>query len=218
MNVPSASHMGGVWERQIRSVRNVLASLMLQSGSQLDGETLRTFMCEAAAILNSRPLSATNLNDPHSAEPLTPNHLLTMKSKVILPPPGQFQKTDLYSRRRWRRVQYLANEFWNRWRKEFLQNLQVRNKWISPKRNMRIGDVVLIMDDNQARNHWRMGRVEETFRGEDGFVRKVKVAVGDPTLDNQGRRADRMNFLERPIHKLAFLHETGEFPTEEPLI
>ena len=27
MNVPSASHMGGVWERQIRTVRNVLSSL-----------------------------------------------------------------------------------------------------------------------------------------------------------------------------------------------
>ena len=39
-NVPSASHMGGVWERQIRSVRNVLNSLMYQHGSQLDDEVL----------------------------------------------------------------------------------------------------------------------------------------------------------------------------------
>ena len=27
MNVPSASHMGGVWERQIRSARNVLLGI-----------------------------------------------------------------------------------------------------------------------------------------------------------------------------------------------
>ncbi len=43
MNVPSASHMGGVWERQIGSVRSVLSSLMDQAGAQLDDESLRTF-------------------------------------------------------------------------------------------------------------------------------------------------------------------------------
>lgn len=47
MNVPAASHMGGVWERQIRSVRNVLSSLLLDNGKQLDDESLRTLMCEA---------------------------------------------------------------------------------------------------------------------------------------------------------------------------
>ena len=88
MNVPSASHMGGAWERQILTVRKILGSLMDQGGSQLDDETLRTLMCEAAATVNSRPLTVDNLNDPTSLEPLTPNHLLTMKSKLILPPPG----------------------------------------------------------------------------------------------------------------------------------
>ncbi|CAC5410104.1 unnamed protein product [Mytilus coruscus] len=57
MNVRSASHMRGVWERQIRSVRNVLALLMHPSGTHLDDKSLRKFMCEAAAIVNSRPLA-----------------------------------------------------------------------------------------------------------------------------------------------------------------
>ena len=51
-------------------------------------------------------------------EPLTPNHLLTLKSKVILPLPGIFQDADVYSLRRWRRVQYLSNQFWNRWKRD----------------------------------------------------------------------------------------------------
>ncbi|CAG2223319.1 unnamed protein product [Mytilus edulis] len=46
MNVPSASHMGGVWERQIRSVRNVLASLMHQSGTQLNFYVRSRSNCE----------------------------------------------------------------------------------------------------------------------------------------------------------------------------
>ena len=74
-NVPSASHMGGIWERQIRTVRSILSSMLNQSGSQLDDESLRTFMCEITAIVNSRPLTTENLYDPQSLEPLTPNHL-----------------------------------------------------------------------------------------------------------------------------------------------
>ena len=76
MNVPSASHMGGVWERQIRSVRNVLNALLHSNGSQLNGESLRAFMCEVEAIVNSRPLNIVNMTDPSSLTPLTPNHLV----------------------------------------------------------------------------------------------------------------------------------------------
>ena len=132
MNVPAASHMGGIWECQIRSVHNVLSSLLQNNGSQLDNESLWTLMCEAEAIVNSCPLTITQHTDPDSSGPLTPNHLLTMKSKVILAPPGAFQPVDVYCRKHWRQVQHLANEFWTHWRKEFLLSLQQRQKWIRP--------------------------------------------------------------------------------------
>ena len=210
MNVPSASHMGGSWERQIRTVRNVLASIMDNCSLQLDDESLRTFMCEAMAIINSRPLTVDNLNDPNSLEPLTPNHLITMKSSIILPPPGNFQREDLYTRKRWRRVQHLANEFWTRWRKEFLQTLQVRSKWLFPQRNLCVGDIVLISDENQPRNDWRLGRVAESYTGEDGRVRSVKVFVGSRTLDDKGKRDGHLSTLERPVHKLVMLVEQSD--------
>ena len=165
MNVPSASHMGGVWERQIRSVRNVLATLLQANGSQLNEEALSTFMCEAEAIVNSRPLTIDSLNDPTCLNPLTPNHLLTRKTKVLLPPPGVFQSPDMYCRKRRRRVQHLANEFWIRWKKEYLLNLQQRQKWSKPRRNMCVGDVVLIKDDEDLpRNQWQLSRVIEAHQ------------------------------------------------------
>ena len=43
-NVPSASHAGGVWERQIRSVRRVMAALLRTVGSQLDDKCRYTFL------------------------------------------------------------------------------------------------------------------------------------------------------------------------------
>ena len=74
LNVPNASHQGGVWERQIRTARSVLNSLLVSQGTQLDDECLRTLMCETANIVNSRPLTLVTLNDPTAPEPITPNH------------------------------------------------------------------------------------------------------------------------------------------------
>ena len=134
-------------------------------------------MKEVQAIVNSRPLALNDMSSPDSAEPLTPNHLLTMKSKVLMPPPGVFVREDIYLRKRWRRVQHLANVFRERWRKEFLQTLQLRRKkWVKSLRNMLVGEIVVIKDDNASRNMWKLARVEDVFTSEDGLVRKVKLA------------------------------------------
>jgi hypothetical protein len=95
LNTPKASHAGGVWERMIRTVRNALDGLLEQHGTQLDEESLRTLICEAEAIVNSRPIVAVGTNSPE-VEPLTPNHLLTMKSRVLMAPPGEFQRADVF--------------------------------------------------------------------------------------------------------------------------
>ena len=217
LNPPSASHMGGSWERQIRTVRNVLTPLLGECGRQLDDESFRTLMKEVQAIVNSRPLALNDMSSTDSPEPLTPNHLLTMKSKVLMPPPGNFVKEDLYLRKRWRRVQHLANEFWDRWRKEFLQALQLRKKWVKPKRNLQVGDIIMVKDENIPRNAWKLARVEEVFPSEDGLVRKVKLAMATSSLDNEGRRVSDVQHLERPIHKLVLIQEVDrEFPNEEP--
>ena len=53
--------MGGVWERQIRTVRSVLTGLLQHHASQLDDESLRTLMIEVQAIVNSRPITTDDL-------------------------------------------------------------------------------------------------------------------------------------------------------------
>ena len=200
-NVPVASHMGGVWERQIRTVRSVLNSMLKSHLRPLDNESFCTLMAEVESIVNSRPLTLENINDPESM-PLTPNHLLTLKSKVVMPPPGVFQDADIYCRKRWRTVQYLANVFWNRWRKEYLQSLQSRVKWTEQKRNFNAGDVVLLKDPDSdrikvPRNNWPMGVVVNTFPGEDGLVRSVEVKVASGSI------------MKRPIAKLVLLVESS---------
>ncbi|XP_066984693.1 uncharacterized protein [Macrobrachium rosenbergii] len=99
-NPPTASHMGGVWERQIRTVRKVLTPLFKEHAGQLDDESNRTLLTEVEAIVNDRPLTTVS-DSPDDLQPLSPAQLLTQKSSVVMPPPGIFQKGDMYLRQRY---------------------------------------------------------------------------------------------------------------------
>ena len=170
-NPPFASHMGGIWERQIRSVRKTLAFLADSVNCELSDESLNTLLCETEFIINSRPLT-TPSSDVNDLPPLTPNSLLTQKS-TFLPPPGNF--SDGHARKQWRRVQYLANIFWDRWKREFLLCLQSRNKWVSPTRNISVGDIIVLSCDDVHRYHWPLGKVVKCITDSSGVVRSVDV-------------------------------------------
>ena len=185
MNAPHSSHTGGVWERQIRTARSILSSLLHESKGRLDVSSLRTFFYEVMYIMNSRPLTADTSGDPMNLEPLTPNHVLTMKANIAYPPPGQFAKEDVYIRKRWKRVQYLAEQFWSR-RKEYLSLLNKRQKWCTPRRNIQLGDIVIIHDKGSLRSKWPLAKVIEVTKGRDGLVRRAKVQLGTSRLDNKG--------------------------------
>ena len=156
--------------------------------------------------MNCRPLSHVNLSDS-CIEPLTPNHLLTQKSRVVVSPPGMFVRQDLYLPKRWQRVQYLTNVFWTRWRSEYLDSINKRRKWTGQQRNISVNDIVLICDDNAARSDWRLARVVECFTSNDNLVRSVKLQLATTQLDKKGKRLSDLTYLTRPIHKLILLIE-----------
>jgi hypothetical protein len=193
-NPPAASHQGGVWERQIRTVRKILQSILQEQHlkSAQSDDQLHTLMCEIESTINSRPLTRMT-DDPKDLNVITPNDILLMKSGTSIPP-GEFHEKDLYARKRWRQIQYLANLFWRRWTKEYLPILQARQKWLQPQRNMKVGDVVMIVDELSPRNNWPMGIVEEVYVGNQGLVRSVKVKT-------------KSSVLVRPINKLCLLLE-----------
>ena len=191
-NPPYASHMGGAWERMIRSVRRILNALTQMQ--TLTEEGLVTLMTEVEGILNSRPLVPLMLHDSEE-EPLTPNHLLLLRGNLNLPP-GTFDTNSCYTRRRWAQVQFLANQFWRRWAKEFLPNLLQRQKWFNRNRNFEVGDVVLLVEDMQHRSNWVVGRVIRTLTDKEGLVRVVQVKA-------------RNTVLTRPVTKLCLIEKTA---------
>ncbi|XP_055367455.1 uncharacterized protein LOC114862962 [Betta splendens] len=171
-NPPHASHMGGSWERMIGIARRILDSMFLQQNIRLTHEVLCTLMAEVTAIMNGRPLTPVS-SDPENPFILSPSMLLTQK--VGVPPPlGEFSDKDLHTKQ-WRQVQTLADQFWTRWKKEYLHTLQCRQKWTEIRRNLQVGDLVLLKDKQVARNCWPMARVTATFPGKDEHVRKIEL-------------------------------------------
>ncbi|XP_073492566.1 uncharacterized protein [Aquarana catesbeiana] len=158
-------------------------SLQRATASKLTHETLTTFMAEVSAVMNARPLTSIP-NDPEDPFLLTPSTLLTQKVEAITAPPVNLDTKDLY-RCQWKRVQVLADTFWNKWKKQYLSNLQTRNKWQDSKPNLQPGAIVLMKDSQSRRNEWPLGLITQVFPSEDGNVRKAELKVirqGQPKL------------------------------------
>ncbi|KAI4892094.1 hypothetical protein NFI96_003231 [Prochilodus magdalenae] len=152
-NPPHSLHMGGVWERMIGVARRILDALLLKIKTlHLTHEVLVMLMSEVMAIMNARPLVLVS-SDPDMLTVLTPSMLLTQKIDPVLPPPGEHNLKDLYSKQ-WKQVQALADAFWKCWRQEYLVSLQPRRKWHVDKPNLAEGDVVLLKDTQVRRNEW----------------------------------------------------------------
>ena len=187
---PSAPHMGGLWERMVRTVKKVLLGITGgKVATNMSDEMLDTLLCEAEYIVNSRPLTKSS-EDINDAGAITPNHLLILSSRVPSAP-GNFDGADLY-RRKWRCVQHLANQFWVRWIREYVPTLQGRSKWSKIERDVQVGDLVLIVNENTPRPLWPMALVTEVYPGKDTLVRSAKV------------RTKSSSFV-RPITKLVLL-------------
>ena len=148
------------------------------------------------------------LGDVQSKQPIWPSNILTMKSNVVLPPPGHFVKANEYSRKRWRHIQHIGNEFWVTWQKEFLWSLQPCHKWNEKHRNFQNGGIVLLKTDAN-RNQWPIAKVVGINSDAEGFARSVKLLIGKTR--NDGER-----ILERAIHKIILLMESEIwFPDED---
>lgn len=194
-NPPHSSHMGGVWERMIGVSRRILDSMLSQiQPSHLTHEVLSTLMAEVSAIINARPLTTVS-TDVNAPSLLTPTMILTQKVCSPHPPPGCFADAHLH-RQQWRRVQHLANTFWERWRREYLSTLQSRSKWQKSHPNIKEGDLVLLRDTQVKRNQWPMALVTKALPASDGKVRKLELKVA--------REGTSRTFL-RPITEVVVL-------------
>ena len=84
-----------------------------------------------------------------------------------------------------------------RWTREYLPSSQVRQKWNSKTRKFSKNDLVLVVDHEQPRNQWPLGRITDCNFGRNGLVRSAKV------------KTSTSEFV-RPITKLCLLEASNE--------
>ena len=206
-NPPSSPHFGGVWEREIKTLKKILASLTAEFSNKIrmSDELLETLFSEVENVMNSRPLTAVS-SDIEDLEPLTPNHLLKLNSEFVFP--VDCRENDIYVRRKWRQAQYLSEVFWTRFRREYLPLLLHRQKWTKLRRSMKTGDLVLVCDQLLPRNMWCTGRIQEVREDKHGQVRSALVKVSR-YKDGNGLQFGG-TLMERPISKLILLKTEEE--------
>jgi hypothetical protein len=151
---------------------------------------MSVILSEVEGIMNNRPLAMVN-DDTDDLTPITPAELIMGRRMDLLPDPN-IQKNETKFSHLWRKRQQVLNAFWKRWKNDYLLNQDVRKKWKTPSTEDLLHRLILIRDDNMARNEWKLGRVVETFTSKDGFVRSVLVKTGTSTL-------------RRPVQKLSLL-------------
>lgn len=186
---PASPHMGGAWERMVRSVKSIISSTFPFKTTPND-ETLLSVLLEAENIINSRPLTYVPL-DNETDEAITPNHFI-LGSSNGLKSLGEFEADGSTLRSFWKQSQLYADIIWRKWVKEVLPDLRRRSKWHTEGRPIKLNDIVLIIEENTPRNCYKKAMVIGLNTGHDGRIRSVTLQTGN-------------SILVRPISKLAVL-------------
>jgi hypothetical protein len=174
---PHSPHFGGLWEAAVKSMRYHLQRTL---GSHIvTYEEFSTLPAEKEACLNSRPLCALS-DDPFNPTYLSPGHFLIGEPLTQLPAADYTVKFNRLSR--WQTYQQQFQQFWQRWSSDYLQSLQQRKRWQMTPPNLKIGDLILLREDNMTPLQWPTGVITDTHAGKDGIVRVVTLRTPKGTF------------------------------------
>jgi hypothetical protein len=169
---PRSPHFGGLWESGIKSIKYHLKRVI--GDTSVTYEEMYTLLTRVEASLNSRPLTPMS-PDPTDFSVLTPAHFL-IGEPMTAPLEPNLEELKINRLSRWQRIEQLRQQFWRRWIREYIPQLQLRPKGQRiTNDNVQPGDMVLIKEDNVVPLHWPLGRVVQVHPGHDGVVRVVSV-------------------------------------------
>ena len=155
---------------------------------------METALKRAASILNSRPMSAICCRkggvDPDFITALTPNMMLLGRANCDAPLKNyEDSETPLA------RLQYIAeieSLFWHQFKVQDFHSLVPTQKLTVEKRNMRQGDVVLILYSGKSKSaEYKLGRIVAVEVDPDKLVRTCLVRY---SLVPNMPREDRLNY------------------------
>ncbi|XP_075167705.1 uncharacterized protein LOC142239828 [Haematobia irritans] len=185
-----APHMGGLWEAAVKSFKTHFRKHA--SGFKFTFEEFSTVLSRIEACLNFRPLCPMSESSQELVA-LTPGHFL-VGSPILAPLEQLEEESPLHLVHRFRKMKALSQQFCLRWKEEYLKGLQKRYKWKFPQRDIEVGDLVVIRDEQLPPTSWKLCRVDDVYPGSDGRVRVADVRTAN-------------GVVIRPVVKLVILTE-----------
>ncbi|GFX84848.1 uncharacterized protein TNCV_4996801 [Trichonephila clavipes] len=167
---PRAPNFGGLWEAGVKSFKFYLKRAV--GNLKMTLEEFLTIITQIEGILNSRPITPLS-EDIDDLEVLTPGHFLIGRPITSISEPNLLDKTE-NTLSRWQKLTKIVQHIWTKWSRDYLNNLQQRNKWQFHKDNVKLNTMVLIKD-NLPVNKWSLGRITKLVPGTDGTVRVVEI-------------------------------------------
>ncbi|EFP06239.1 hypothetical protein CRE_06761 [Caenorhabditis remanei] len=220
---PYAPWKGGVYERMVKSVKEAFYKAV--GRSKLTFEELTTVLYEATASINQRPL--TKLEDDINAEtPIRPCDFINQEMEIRLPLEGALDikedfrpATELQSKESMlNTVEALKSSIkaservWKVWNSKYLAEMREGHKLRMDKKRgspkpPKVGQLVLMCEELQPRNTWKMAKILRLNESSDGVVRDVDI------LTPNGRTLNRTINLIVPLE---LDEEDKEDETEQP--
>ncbi|KAI5753166.1 hypothetical protein M8J77_024212 [Diaphorina citri] len=208
-NPPSSPWWGGWWERMMGLVKNLLRRIL--GRTSVDYEELSTILSECEAVINSRPLTYVSDNSS-DLSCISPSMFLHDLEEVGIPEFGVIKSTHLS--KKLKRSQELKSQLCKRFRLEYLGQLQLfaNNK---KKHELRLGEIVLVGDDNNKRINWPLGLIIQLIQGGDGHIRVVKVRTSTGVLTRPVQRIYPLEFQCSSDDLTPLLEESNTSVTPE---
>ena len=197
-----APWQNGISEALVKSVKKAISVAIGEN--TLTFCELRTVCYKAASFVNERPIGR-HPTMPEDGSYLCPNNLLLGRASPRVPS-GLFRQTNK-PKHRYEFVQRIIDVFWRKRTRDLFLSLIVRQNWHTARRNVLLGDVVLIQDANQVRGNWKLGIVSQTDPGDDGKVRNVEVQYKNPKPEEAVEKCQGRGYVtvQRPAHRLIVL-------------
>ena len=176
--VARAPWLGGFWERMVQSVKRCLRKII--GGAALKLEELSTVLVEVESVINCRPLTYVYDDQEGISFALTPSYLIYGRRIISTPNATHYEimSTCVSLTKRVKYHQRLLEQFTNRWRREYLLSLREHHSVKHPRPQIKVGDVVLLLDDGTKRSFWKLAVVNKLIQGNDDKVRAAVIKVG----------------------------------------
>ena len=159
--------------------------------------------------MNERPIGTKPGFSLELGSYLCPNDLLLGRSSNYCPS-GMYEVNGDH-KRRLEFIQKIVDSFWKKWQRDYFPSMLIRQKWHTTRRNVRVGDVVLVQDSNSVRGAWKLAQVIRAQPGRDGTVRDVDLRY-KMIREGKGYNGDADKIMSRSVHTLVVL-----LPIEEQM-